>query len=224
MSYVALESADRAAWLEQRKGMVTASDVAAILGASRWKDRSAVVAEKLGRGTPFVDRLAMYFGRIGEAHVLQALHELTGLKVEANNKLLVNPDVPGLGATPDAIATMGFTEPDVYLCRPQEIFHSTYATYAKHCRLGSTAAVDVKIVASKSRSIWKKELAPESYYIQVQSQMLVIGAPVGLLVAKVDAHEIYGYCFEADEFLHGLIKTEVASVMEEIRKLKKLDK
>lgn len=222
MSYVALPSDNRQSWLEQRKNFITASDVPALLGASRWKDRSAVIAEKLGRGTPFTDRLATYFGRIGEAHVLQALHELTGIDVRPNNQLFVNEGVVGLAATPDAMAALGFTEPKVYLLRAQDIFHSTYNEYAKHCRLGSVAAVDVKVVASKGRSRWKTEKPDEAYYCQVQAQMLVTGAPVGLLVAKVDAHEMYGYCFEADTFLHDLIKCEVAKAMEEIQTLKKL--
>lgn len=219
MTIVYLDSGDRAEWLEQRKSYCTASDIPALLGESRWKTRDDVIAEKQGRPNTFNDNSRMYFGRIGEAHVLQALHELTGITVTPNSKLAVNSEVEGLAATPDALADMAFHAPEVGLYPPELIFHSTYSQFIEHQRMGSRAVVDVKVVASKGRSKWKQAAPPEEYYGQLQAQMLVCGLTVGLLVAKVDAAELYGYVIEADPFYQDLIKTEVSSAWKEIRGL-----
>lgn len=211
-------------WLEQRKGFITASDVPALLGESRWRDREAVIAEKIGRGVPFVDSMATYMGRIGEAHVLQALGELTGWDVAPNRRLAVNKDAPGLAATPDAFATMRFASPTVPLLHVNKLFHSTWGLVAEACRAGSVAVVDTKVVASKGRSKWTKEEPPQEYFGQLQAQMLVTGSKYGLLVAKVDAHEMYGYCIKQDTFYQEIIQSEVTLALREIEKLKELDK
>lgn len=219
MTIELLPATDRNTWLLQRKQFITASDVPALLGESRWRTRADVIAEKMGAPSSFNDNLRMYFGRIGEAHVLQALHELTGIDVQPNSKLMVNSDVIGLAATPDAFADMAFAAPEVGLAPLETIFPSSYTSFIEHQRRGSRAVVDVKVIASKGRSKWKGSAPPEEYFGQLQAQMLVAGLSVGLLVAKVDAHEMYGFVIEADSFYQGLIMTEVESAWNEIRGL-----
>jgi len=214
-----LPQADRDDWLLQRKKFITASDVPALLGESRWRTRAEVIAEKAGQPRSFEDNLRMYFGRIGEAHVLLALQELTGIAVTPNSLLMVNSEVPGLAATPDALADLAFLPPSVPLCASELIFHSSHATLIKHRRAGHQAVIDVKVVASRNRSKWKTQEPPTDYYGQLQAQMLVAGVDIGLLVAKVDAHEIYGYAIEADPFYQEMIQSDVAAAWIEIKRL-----
>ena len=212
MNYMIIESSSREEWLAQRKSYIGASDIPGLLGESQWRTEADIIADKLGRGKPFVDSVRTYWGRVSEASILQGFSELCGVYLEPNSKLMVNPAVEGLAATPDAIADFSRQVPlslEVPTFEVDKMFHNSYEVYNKAQRLGLQCVVDAKCVASRNRSKWNKGECPEEYYGQMQAQMLVTGFKVGLLVAKVDAHELYGYAIEADEFYHELIKEKV---------------
>jgi putative phage-type endonuclease len=208
-----LESDDRLEWLEQRKNYITASDIPALLGESAWRTENDVIADKLGIGKPFVDSTRTYWGRVSESVILRGFSELCDVYLEPNSKLMANDDVPGLAATPDAMADFAMPTPFYTEVPPLDIskvFHSSFTTFLNAKRMGARCVVDVKCVSSKNRSKWNKPVeCPQEYYGQMQAQMLVTGCKVGLLVAKVDAHELYGYAIEADDFYQELIKEKV---------------
>lgn len=213
MNYVVLASSSREEWLAQRRDYIGASDIPALLGESQWRTEADVINEKLGRGKLFVDNVRTYWGRTSEESILQGFSELCRVPLVPNRRLMYNPSVPGLAATPDAL--VDFSEPmeleiDLPTFEVDKMFHSSYATFNMAQRLGLRCVVDAKCVASRNRSKWSKSpQCPEEYYGQMQAQMLVTGFKVGFLVAKVDAHELYGYAIEADEFYQELIKEKV---------------
>jgi putative phage-type endonuclease len=224
MSYQILESSSRAEWLMQRKNYIGASDIPALLGESKWRTAGDVIADKTGIGSPFVDNVRTYWGRTSEQSILQGFSELCDLHLTPNNKLMFNPEVEGLAATPDALVDFSKPGPmvlEVPKFEVDKMFHSSYTTFCNARRMGATAVVDAKCVSSKNRSKWSKPVqCPEEYYGQLQAQMLVTGTKVGFLVAKVDAHELYGYAIEADEFYFELIKERVREVWRTINQIR----
>lgn len=227
LSFVTLANSGRNEWLLQRKRAIGASDVPALMGESAWRDRTSVIADKLGQGALFEGNLKTYWGRIMEPAILQGFSELADVHLVPNTCMLVNPEIEGLAATPDALCDLSLPGPmakDLPYIELDKLFHSSYTTFLKAKRLGHKAVVDVKCVASKGRSKWNKpEHPPEEYYGQLQAQMLVTGYPVGFLVAKVDAAELYAYAIEADEYYQSMIVQEVTRAWSEIRSYRALD-
>lgn len=77
---------ERAAWLEDRRKGVGASDVAGILGLSPWASPYSIWASKVFEVVEDEDRdtLAMSFGRRAESMIAPWFTELTGLYVGGN--------------------------------------------------------------------------------------------------------------------------------------------
>ena len=78
----------RAEWLQSRKAGIGGSDVAAVLGLSKWRTPVDVYKDKLGEGTPQETSDAMYWGTTLEQIVAQEFQRRTGMKVQRVNKVL----------------------------------------------------------------------------------------------------------------------------------------
>lgn len=94
---------DRPAWLAARRRMLTASDAAACLGASRWRSAADVATAKAS-GDELVDTEAMALGRALEEPVLRYWAQISGRRVRRARHLLASVSRPWLGASPDAWA------------------------------------------------------------------------------------------------------------------------
>ncbi|HEY6022014.1 MAG TPA: YqaJ viral recombinase family protein, partial [Candidatus Paceibacterota bacterium] len=87
-------------WLAVRDTMVTASDVAAIMGRNPYKSREDVLVDKLtARRSVMTD--AMKGGLKWEPAILQAFEALTGWETVRSQELLFSARLEGLGATCD---------------------------------------------------------------------------------------------------------------------------
>lgn len=94
----------RSQWLEQRRTGVGGSDVAAILGLSKWRTPLDVYLDKRGQGAPQPDNEAMRWGRYLEPVVRQAYADETG------RELLVLPYIVRHPVHAHMLATLdGFT-------------------------------------------------------------------------------------------------------------------
>lgn len=65
-------------WHEQRRAGIGGSDVAALLGLSKWKSPYQLFLEKTGNAPPQEDNEAMYWGRMLEPVIRDAYEEKTG--------------------------------------------------------------------------------------------------------------------------------------------------
>lgn len=74
-------SADRAAWLAERRTGIGGSDVAAILGLSKWATPLAVYLDKIGEAPAVEDNGPMRWGRYLEPVIRQAYSNETGRSV-----------------------------------------------------------------------------------------------------------------------------------------------
>ena len=116
-----LEETDRAGWLEQRRGYVTATDIAKLAhgGPARWAE---VRAEKMGQGRPHFTTDYTEWGQEREPHIMAVLgfqydvqpnarvHVLDGTRwaatpdgISAERTAEVKTSVTSLGATPDEL-------------------------------------------------------------------------------------------------------------------------
>lgn len=89
-------------WLAARRSGVTASEIAAILGLSRWDSPLSLYFRKRGEldEDPDTDRLML--GRVLEPYVLERFADETGYETEPGG-LMRNHDRPWQMATPDAL-------------------------------------------------------------------------------------------------------------------------
>ncbi len=95
---------DRAAWLDLRKGDVTASDVAAVCGVHPKRSPLGVWAEKTNQVEPEPETSLTRRGRWLEPGAMVALREtMTTLTIKEGDFYLRDPELR-LGATPDATA------------------------------------------------------------------------------------------------------------------------
>lgn len=98
------EAERRAAWLEKRRGLITATDAAKILGVSPWGTAIDVYCEKKGIDTPRPETKEMRRGKRRERLVLDAYadEEEIPLNFADPFDVIVCPTIPWLGCTLDA--------------------------------------------------------------------------------------------------------------------------
>jgi putative phage-type endonuclease len=187
-------------WLEARKSRLTASAAAAIVGKHPFKTRDDVLRTKIS-GSDFVPNANTWFGNAREESNIRIFGRLCGAEVETrvNRHLFVSKAHPFLAATLDG-----------YVVRPTDIEEGIPSEALLGYIPERHAVVEAKNVRSKSRSYWNKDrMSPKlfMYWAQVQHQMLVTGAPSGVLFAAVDASEMYAHRVDRDEvFMARLIE------------------
>jgi putative phage-type endonuclease len=154
-------------WLAQRRRLIGASDVAAILGADSRRGPLAVYAEKVGH-VEAEDTPSMRWGRRAEALVADIYGEASGRPVlPPAARIIQHPEVRWLGASLDRV-TGGSKE-----------FPAPVETLT---RMGGTAPLECKVVGIHKAEDWKDE-PPLEYVIQVQAQMACTGAQWASLAA-----------------------------------------
>lgn len=208
--------------------MVTASESAHILGQTPkyWAMDEEQLAERKLSGEEFKPNAVMCAGTFWEPFIADYIHRATGIFVQPSSALYQHEEHSFLGATPDGYAVLDAVpgaEPRVHelvsyltvvhnfeVYRGEEALEKLYEALVgqKNTQdgLGYQGLVEIKNQESKRRSKWyKEEGPPHHYYCQVQHQLCVMGAEVGLLVAKVDANELYVHVVEADPLMHELL-------------------
>lgn len=160
------------AWREARRRYITATDSAAILRCSPWATPLTVWASK--RGIQAVsDSPAMAWGRRLEAVVADAAAEELGLAVQTPPRLLASARYPWLAASLDRWILGQVGPPE-----PVEI-----KTSSETDGWGPTGSTQI----------------PPHYYIQVQHQMIVVGAAQAHLVALLRGSDLRHYIIRGDD-------------------------
>lgn len=94
---------DRAAWLNERKKGIGGSDVAAILGLSKWSTPFQVYADKRGEAEERAQSMGMLIGTVLEPWILEEYERQTESQVERVGKILYDKEYPFLLATVDGM-------------------------------------------------------------------------------------------------------------------------
>jgi putative phage-type endonuclease len=145
-------------WLEERRKLLTASDVSAVLGINPWTSPLRLWQRKLGLAPPEQDSEQFTWAREAEPFVAQAYARRTGRPTQIAQQLLRSVRWPWLGATLDA-----WTVHPVHGSIPLEI---------KWTR------------SSKANEDWA-EGVPELYAPQLETQARVAGTEAASAAASI---------------------------------------
>lgn len=107
-------TASRDEWLEHRKTGIGGSDVAAILGLSKWRTPLQVFQEKRGEVASQPDNNAMRWGRYLEPVVRQAYADETGREVRVPTAMLRHPKHSFMVANIDGVTGGDYEPPRLF--------------------------------------------------------------------------------------------------------------
>lgn len=180
---------NRAAWLQMRRKLATASEVAAIMGEDDYRSALDVYVEK--RVPRQEERLALddprFLGSVVEQPILRAVAQYHGWQYRAGGALLISRRYPRIGATLDAEVERG----DGVWC-------------------------DLEGKTTELAGSWDEETGqlPTRVLIQAQTQLLVTGAEVAIVFAwlrrwKTATIEVY-----PNAALHAIIAEYVERFLE----------
>lgn len=146
---------DRQLWLRERKTMLTASDVAAVLGENDHRTALHVYNDKISSDIPDDDNNHMMFGRMIEDAIANMFSVLSGIEIRnyGDTEIARHPDISWLGATLDRMT------------------------------VDDQVPVELKNTGMLvNPDYWMEDVSP-SMWIQLQTQMFVTGSDHGYLVA-----------------------------------------
>lgn len=172
-----MNAPDREAWLAQRSTGIGGSDVAAVLGLSKWRTPLQVYQEKRGELGPSPDNEAMRWGRYLEPAVRQAYADQTGNEVMIPAAMLRHPRHDFMVANID-----GFVQD-----RAGRIFEAKTARTAEGW--GEPGSDQI----------------PQAYLLQVQHYMEVTALPVADVAVLIGGADFRVYTVEADHELQEML-------------------
>lgn len=166
---------DRKTFLDRRKQGIGGSDVAAVLGLSRWKTPFQLWQEKTNRiPDPEEETEFQHFGNILEQVVADEFCRRTGKKVQKRNKLFKHPEHPELIANIDRYV------------------------------VGEKAILECKTSSAFKLSDWGEsgtDEIPEYYMCQVQHYMHVTGYSKTYLAVLIGGNQYRYYVIDYDKEL-----------------------
>jgi putative phage-type endonuclease len=165
----------KAAWLEERRRGIGGSDVAAILGLSKWKTPLQVYLDKRGESELTPDNESMLWGRALEPVIRQQYSERTGRAVRVPEKMLYSLDYPFMLANLD-----GFTD-------DRRVLEIKTARYGDDWGEPGTDEV------------------PVAYLLQVQHYMAVTGLEVADVAVLIGGSDFRLYEVPSDRELQEMM-------------------
>lgn len=172
-------SADRAAWLAERRKSIGGSDAAAIVGLSDYASPYSVWADKTGRLPEQADNEAMREGRDLEQYVADRWMEATGKRCRRRTQMLRNPAYPWAHANIDRWV------------------------------LGERAGLECKTVKPYDAQSYQEGRYPDRFYVQCMHYLAVTGADRWYLAVLVFGTGFYTFTIERDEAeIQALMESE----------------
>ena len=180
-------------WKRERMKGIGGSDVAAILGTSRWKAAIRVFLEKIGEAPEEEVNEAMEIGKKIEDFIADLFKEKTGLHVVRCNAILQNNEYPWMIANID-----------------REIYDET---------TDSWGILELKNVSEYMKGDWSGEEIPAEAYVQLQHYLIVTGRTWGYIAGLIGGKRFECRRFELDDGLaEEIIRKEEAFWKENVLK------
>jgi putative phage-type endonuclease len=176
--------ADEDAWLDARMSMITASDVATVMGLNPFKSALELYLEKLGLKAPFEGNEATEWGQRSEPMIVDGYRDRTGREVSLHGKLLRSKEYPFIGCTLDAEA----------------IIENVTTDSGEHLHFSSKPRIplELKTTGAHRADDWD-EGCPPYYMPQVQTQMLVTGANMASVACLIGGQRMVWADVERDD-------------------------
>lgn len=184
-------SEDRETWLQERRSGVSASDVAALFGASPFMSELELYAIKRGEseGPDLSDNEAVFWGNVLEDAIINGYSARTGRPVIPWGKLVRSKRFPWMLATPDA-----FTSDD------------DGATWWP---------LQIKNIGLRSASEWDDGV-PRHYTLQCQHEAIVCGMGVCTAAALIAGQSLAWDDLEVSEVDQRRIVHEAQRFMDDV--------
>lgn len=175
---VETEGLSKEEWLRYRKRGIGGSDVAAILGISKWNSAISLWMHKTDQtNTPLLENEAMQWGTIMEPVIRNHFAEVTGKKVVEVKAILQHPEHPFMLADIDGIST------------DDE---------------GNPAILEIKTASEYKRSEWEQGV-PAYYQTQVQHYLCVTGVQKAYVAVLIGGNSFKVYEVDADVEIQSML-------------------
>lgn len=206
---VADADADRGAWLEARRSIITATDVASIIGVPGARHSLETFYLKQGalgsRAIPEQERLAKEAGVACEHANAMLFEANTGRQVRRDQRLIRSKRWPWLGCTLDYTQQRALQSPTILA--PTVPF-ATLPLELKNA--GGYVAEEMWAPGDEPHLTWQ---------VQLQTQMLVMGVDAGSLSALLGSPFVHHkhQDFDRDEELSAIILDETETFWKKLR-------
>lgn len=175
---VETEGLSREEWLRYRKCGIGGSDVAAILGISKWNSAISLWLDKTNQtNEPVEENEAMQWGTIMEPIIRNHFAEVTGKTVVEVKAMLQHPEHPFMLADVD-----GLTTDDE----------------------GNPAILEIKTASEYKRSEWENDI-PSYYQTQVQHYLCVTGVQKAYVAVLIGGNSFKVYEVDADAEIQSML-------------------
>ena len=175
---VETDGLSREEWLRYRKQGIGGSDVAAILGISKWNSAISLWLDKTNQtNNPVEENEAMEWGTIMEPVIRNHFAEVTGKTVVEVHAMLQHPDYPFMIADVD-----GLTTDDE----------------------GNPAILEIKTASEYKRSEWENDI-PSYYQTQVQHYLCVTGVQKAYVAVLIGGNSFKVYEVDADAEIQSML-------------------
>lgn len=175
---VETENLSREEWLRYRKRGIGGSDVAAILGISKWNSAISLWLDKTNQANePVEENEAMQWGTIMEPIIRNHFAEVTGKTVVEVKAMLQHPEYPFMLADVD-----GLTTDDE----------------------GNPAILEIKTASEYKRSEWENDI-PSYYQTQVQHYLCVTGVQKAYVAVLIGGNSFKVFEVDADKEIQSML-------------------
>ena len=175
---VETEGLTKEQWLRYRKQGIGGSDVASLLGISKWKSEIELWLDKTNQtNEPPVENEAMQWGTIMEPIIRNHFAEVTGKTVVELKAMLQHPEYPFMLADVD-----GVTVDDA----------------------GNPAILEIKTASEFKRSEWEEDV-PAYYQTQIQHYLCVTGIKKAYCAVLIGGNSFKIYEVDADDEIQAML-------------------
>ena len=174
---VETKNLSREEWLEYRRMGIGGSDVAGVLGISKWSSPISIWLDKTGQADPVEENEAMRWGTLLEPIVRNQFADTTGKVVKKVKAILQHPEYPFMLANVDGITT------------DDE---------------GNPAILEIKTASEYVKDEWIEHI-PVYYQTQVQHYLCVTGLAKAYVAALIGGNCFKIYELDADLELHQML-------------------
>ena len=166
-------------WLKWRKKGLGGSDIAAILGISKWSSAIDIWLQKTNQKfDETIENEAMTWGKILEPVIREQFKQKTGKKVVEVHSILQNEEYPFMISDVD-----GLTEDSE----------------------GNPAILEIKCVSEYKRSEWDNDQIPYYYMTQVMHYLAVTGLDTAYICALVGGNSMIIREVKADKDMIAML-------------------
>jgi putative phage-type endonuclease len=196
MNAITQINAERQAWLQARRAGIGGSDVAALLGLSKYNSPYSLWLDKTGRGTDDTSGEAALWGQLNEDMIARQFALRTGLKVQRINSILRGTEDWMLGNIDRAIINPAIS--------------GNVRIKADGGSLTTDQILEVKTSSQYLDKLWGESVdsVPDHYLTQCQWYLGITQVEVCHLAVLIGGNKMRQYKISRDDELIAMLKSE----------------